>query len=288
MIWLFLALGSAITLSLADVLCKKLSQTFSYWTVAWIRYAFSTPVFLTVLIINGVSAPPLKFWFYLLMLIPLEMLASLLYLQAIQISPLSLTIPFLAFTPVFLLFIPGIILGEKLSAMGIVGVLIVVVGAYLLNIHESKTGVLKPVLAILKEKGSWLMLLVALIYSFTATMGKFLILMTNPLFFGSVYFPSIGIFLTPLFLHKQNISKDDFSDHFTYFILVGILIACMAIFHYLAIEMAEVAYVISVKRTSLIFSTIFGGLIFHEHYMRERLLGCVVMFVGVIIISLWG
>ena len=51
--------------------------------------------------------------------------------------------------------------------------------------------------------------------------------------------------------------------------------------------MVEVAYMISVKRTSLIFSVLYGWLVFKEEHIRERLLGCMVMVIGVALITLF-
>jgi uncharacterized membrane protein len=47
-----------------------------------------------------------------------------------------------------------------------------------------------------------------------------------------------------------------------------------------------VAYVISIKRTSVIISILFGYLIFKEKGIKERLLGAVIMVIGVLFITL--
>ena len=48
-------------------------------------------------------------------------------------SPLSLTVPYLAFTPVLLIFTSYILLGETLAAQGIAGVMVVTLGGYFLQ-----------------------------------------------------------------------------------------------------------------------------------------------------------
>jgi len=54
----------------------------------------------------------------------------------------------------------------------------------------------------------------------------------------------------------------------------------------LAINLTLVAYVISIKRLSIIFSVIFGFLLFKEKGFKERLTGAIIMVLGVILITL--
>jgi drug/metabolite transporter (DMT)-like permease len=53
-----------------------------------------------------------------------------------------------------------------------------------------------------------------------------------------------------------------------------------------AIQVAEVSYVVSVRRISLVFAVLYGWLLFRETHLRERLLGSVVMLAGVAFIVL--
>ena len=59
----------------------------------------------------------------------------------------------------------------------------------------------------------------------------------------------------------------------------------MAIAHYYAIEIAKVAYMIAVKRTSLIFATLWGWLFFKEEQITGRLAGATIIVIGVLLIS---
>ncbi len=66
--------------------------------------------------------------------------------------------------------------------------------------------------------------------------------------------------------------------------LAGIATALATITHYYAIQLVPVPYMISVKRTSLIFSVLYGGLIFKEAHIRLRLIGTSIMLSGVVIL----
>jgi uncharacterized membrane protein len=54
--------------------------------------------------------------------------------------------------------------------------------------------------------------------------------------------------------------------------------------HMIAMSLAKVAYMISVKRISLIIGGVYGYILFNEKNIRERLLGAVLMFIGFVMI----
>ena len=69
---------------------------------------------------------------------------------------------------------------------------------------------------------------------------------------------------------------------------MGATLAAMFASHYVAITMAEAAYVISVKRTSPLFGVLYGGLLLGEGHLGKRLGGTALMVAGVMAIGLFG
>ncbi len=67
---------------------------------------------------------------------------------------------------------------------------------------------------------------------------------------------------------------------------VGFFSALALVAQMTAINLALVAYVISVKRASLIFGVLFGHFIFKEKGVKERLIGAIIMVLGVVLIVL--
>ena len=166
----------------------------------------SIPFLVVMLAIYG-NIPQLSiyFWKVFLILQPLEITAAILYIKAIKISPLSLTIPFLSVTPVFIIATEWLILGDHPNIFGTAGILLITTGAYLMNLHTLKHGLLGPAKAILTERGSVYMLLVAFIFSITSVLGKIAIQYSNPIFFGFLYSAAISLEMLPLvILHKSN------------------------------------------------------------------------------------
>jgi len=284
--WIIYALLTAFFLSTSDALTKRILVSRDEYFVAWARLLFAIPVFLTSLLIIDIPHLNRNFWFATLTALPFEITAMILYTKALKVSPLSLTIPFLALTPLLLIIVSYIILGEKVSLAGGAGIFLIAAGSYTLNIHELRQSLLGPLKAILKEKGSIMMIIVAFIFSITSSLGKMAIENSSPVFFGSFYFVLLTIIFTPIALKKNRgsfaISRKDILP----LALIGITYSAMVLFHMVAISLTKVAYMISVKRMSLLISIIYGHFIFKEENITERIIGGVIMFAGFVLIIL--
>ena len=285
MLWVIFALITALSLSTADALSKRAMAKSDEYVIAWVREGYALPFI--ALAFFFIPIPHLDKTFYLsvLILLPLEITALILYVKAIKVSPLSLTIPYMALSPVFIIIIAFSLLGELPDKSGFAGIFLITVGAYLLNAKASSLGLLGPIKAIAKEKGSVLMIIVAVIYSITATIGKIAVQHSSPIFFGFFYPLLLTIVLSMVVGIKGTLYQ--VASRPIVFLFIGIFTAIMILSHFLAISMADVAYVISIKRTSLIFSVIYGWLIFKEIDMAERLLGSIFMLAGVVSITVF-
>ena len=285
MSWVIYALITAFSIATADAISKKALVRSNEYVIAWVRQGYSLP-FLVVAFFF-IDIPPLDntFWLTLLIVIPLDVTAISLYIKAISISPLSLTIPFIALSPVFVIITAFVILGELPDISGLIGILLIVTGAYLLNVRATRHGVLGPIMAIKREKGSVLMIIVALIFSFTSTLGKVAVMHSSPLFFGAFY-PFILTFIFTIITGFKGQLSGIISRPLI-FLGIGFCMAVMMLSHYLAISLTDVAYMISVKRCSLLFSVIYGWALFREISISERLIGSVLMIAGVVAITLF-
>ncbi|MEW6571231.1 MAG: DMT family transporter [Nitrospirota bacterium] len=284
--WVFLSLLSAFTLSTSDALTKRALAQSNEFLVAWFRLLFSLP--LLILIWFFIPHPELDSIFFkaFLLALPLEIVAILLYIRALKVSPLSLTLPFLSLTPLFLIVVSYFILGEKVSLQGGLGIVFIAAGSYTLNVHELRRGIWKPFRAIKEEKGSVLMICVALIYSITSSLGKMAIEHSSPLFFGTTFFLSVTAVFAPvaLWAGRPEVRMFVAEKQFIRLLIPGFFYSLMIASHMIAISLTKVAYMISVKRTSLLIGVFYGYLIFKEKKIGERFLGALLMFIGFVLI----
>lgn len=282
--WLFFSLTTAFSLATADALTKRALKQTDESVMVWVREGYALPFISIALLFIPIPFLDKTFWTTLALLLPLEITAIFLYVKAIRLSPLSLTIPFMALSPAFILLIAFVILGEVPSVIGVAGVFLITFGAYLLNASASREGILGPLMAILTEKGSVLMIIVAFIYSITSTLGKMAVKHSSPVFFGFFYPLVLTAVLTVVLGCKGKLKG--VSSRPGTFLSIGFFTAVMVLSHFIAISLTNVAYMISVKRTNLVFSVLYGRFMFEEENLRERLAGSAIMVIGVVLITL--
>ncbi|MGO9137818.1 MAG: EamA family transporter [Syntrophales bacterium] len=289
MSWFFLSLLAALSLATSDALTKKFFSNLPPLMMGIIRLGYALPWLLAALFFIPWIIPDTTFWLCIAIGLPLEALAFYCYMKALKVSPLSLTVPFLAFTPGFIVLTGWIILGEEISPGGFCGIILIIIGAYFLNLSKTSYGILAPLMAVFREPGSRLMLLVSFLYAFTSTIGKLAIIHSNPYIFGIIYNAALALLLTlflPAVLNAEpvkNLIRRPIIG-----LILGALVATTIFSHMLAISMTNVAYMVSLKRTSLLFGVLYGALWFKEEKIAERLSGAIIMITGVFLIGLYG
>ncbi len=285
MVWFVFAFLAALFQSISDVFNKKSLKNVDEYIVSWSLTFFALP-FLILLLYFGIPSLGNQFWIALFIAGTLQVIATILYLKALKYSDLSITAPMATFTPLFLLITSPLIVNEFPNFLGLIGILLIVIGSYVLNIKEKFKGYLAPFKALLKEKGPKLMLVVAFIWSITANIDKIGIQNSSPMFWplATNIFRTLLMSLVVLSISQKNVKQ--IPTNLKTLVPVGFFVALTWIFYAIAINLALVAYVISIKRTSAILSVLFGYLIFKEKGIKERLIGAVIMVLGVILIAL--
>ena len=286
--WLVLTLLSAFFLATADTLTKRYIAHYRPGELVLVRFGVSGALLLPWLLLQPWPQLSMVFWGWIALLLPLELLAMWLYMRAIRESPLSLTLPYLAFTPVFITLTGYVFLGESVTRTGLAGIMLVVCGAWLLNVDTTNNGnllnVLAPFRAIVRERGSRLMLITAAIYSLTSVFSKGALLQVTPYFFGPFYFVILGLASAVAFASRDVHSWRALGRNPLAHLGVGLFMAAMVVTHFYAIEHIEVAYMIAVKRTSLLFGMLYGAWLFGEQGLGKNLAAGALMVLGVFLI----
>jgi drug/metabolite transporter (DMT)-like permease len=287
MLWFFLSLATALSVAARDVSIKSYKE-LAPPEIAVLELAWALPCFLLGSLL--VEIPPLDqtFWWSFFISIPINIIAYVLYLYAIKISPISLSVPFLAFTPVFMILTGFFILAETVNIWGAIGIVLIVLGGYMLHFTGNQGGMLAPFSAFAREKGSWLMLIVAILFAFAAVIGKKAILHSSPLFFSYTFFLVFNIIVLAGFTGFRPIDWNKIRRNTPRGIWLGTLLMLHISFHSLAIVTATAVYMVSVKRSSILFAVLLSWIILKEANIKYRGLGTLLMFIGMLFITLLG
>jgi drug/metabolite transporter (DMT)-like permease len=287
-VWILFGLLSALSLATNNALLKKTFVKHNEYVVTWLAY-FVTMILLLALL-PLISIPRIGSGFYGAFLIglPLEIIAIVLYIKALKYSPLSLTLPFLSLTPVFLIVVSYLLVGETVSALGALGIVCITIGGYTLNIREFRKGIFQPFAAIFRERGSVYMILVAFIYSITASLGKKAIAHSSPMFFAVVYLTGFFLLLTPvtLYLTRKEWKLVSCCEILRAALLPGICEFVATVSYVMGLSLTKVAYFVSVRRLSVLIAVLYGFILFKESGIGERFLGASMMLAGFVLLAL--
>lgn len=287
-LWFVLSLLCALCWAAADALCKRALREYPARAVLGARWWYALPPLLATLFFVPVPRLDATFWLVLAVAIPLEVAAMYLYLEAIALAPLSLTAPLLAWTPVFSAVIAAVALREIPSARGIAGVLLVAAGSWMLYAREGCSAI-EPLRCLARERGARLMFAVALIFSATTALGKVGLAHSSTAFFGPVYVAALALSLA-LIAALRGEAREMVAELTPnrWFFAIGAGVAAMTLLHFSAISLTNVAYMLAVKRSSMLVSVVLGRVFFAERGLRRRLPGAALMFAGVLILGLFS
>ena len=288
MLWLIPALLSALFDSLKDIASKKSLKDVEPEVAALANTLFAVPVVLVALLIFEKPIFDKTFWIIMSVSSIILSVSFILYMKSLKSTDVSLAIPFTAVSPAFMLVITPLLIGESTTKTGSFGVLLIVLGAYLINANKNSGSVLEPIRAVIHDKGVLLMLIVAFLWSITATLDRVILRHASPLFYMTFYYLLISVLLSinafykckkPIFAQIRKNIKPLAS--------IGIFFAIGQIAYIYAYTLTFAAYVVAVKRTNALFSVVLGAIFFKEKNLRGRLLGAAFIVLGVAIIALY-
>ncbi|MEL7142840.1 MAG: EamA family transporter [Cyanobacteria bacterium J06643_4] len=293
--WLFFASLTAFCEACKDATGKQSLKTLDEYSVLFSFMAVGVVLMLPVLWIVGIPEIQPGFWLALLVGGSLNILAFTLYVRALKLADLSLTVPLVTLTPLFLLVTSPLLVAEWPTIADAVGVLLLVVGSYVLNLTAesvpssagSMRNAIAPLLAMAQNPGSRLMLCVAFIWSITSNFDKIGVVNSSPLLWAIALFFVIAAGMVPfVFLRPGSKGFLPLLSQWKLLTITGGFNAVGITFQMLALPLAPVAQVIAVKRMSALLSVLFGHFFFGEKGLSARLLGAGIMVAGVAIMAL--
>ena len=303
---LALAAAMSATNVLTDVFRKKAFTgrqlaAATFWTRIIIAFLYAAVLFARMFLgarmrirdggplfgLDAIHLAPIPtFIIYLALDVLLVTLCMWLYFRALQVSPLSVCIPFLAFTPVFLIFTGWVLLRELPALLKLLGVVLIVVGSLVMHWRQFAVSWTTPFRTIVEEKGSRYMLMVAFIFSVTNPLDKKLVQMSD------IYLQAFGFSfgLCWSFFFLALVQKHDFEaalkNNLKWLFLAGTSDAISLLLQFASYTYIAVVIAVSVKRAGIILSVFSGWLFFHERGISDKVIAASVMFAGVLILYL--
>ena len=216
--------------------------------------------------------------------------AFLFVSKAVRHMEVSAASPLLNFGPAITAILAFFVLQEELAGLQIIGMGLLILGAYVLEIEGSIVNFFRPLKKIFKTKYIHYIFLALLLYGFSSLVDRYMMLqgVTPETFIVVIHaFIFFNFFiLINVFYDGVKGIKHDFKSMGKWILLVSILTVSYRFLQIKAVSMAYVGLVSAIKRTSTLFTTLIGGTLFHEKNLLVKVLGCIIMLWGAVFIIL--
>ena len=287
--WLFLAVPAALFQVLRNASMKRLGHALDEYINVWGRFTFLLPFALLGCVLAGFPTPKSGFVGWCVLFGVCQTLSTLALSKALKLSAISLVTALWKVSLLVLLGLAWVTIGEKPTALGVIGVLLSALGVYLLNVKRARLGVWEPLAVLFTDRGQRYTLLAALFYAPSVITIKQAILASSAAMGTLGGYLAASAIMTPVALATSRQHFAALPAHWKEFVALGLFAALTTISQGKAYTLTLSSYVEAVKQIEILFAMAIGILAFGEIQLaRESALGALVMLLGMILLALAG
>lgn len=279
-------LGRVLFSAFSNVFQKKLTHHgFHPFFIVFVSYLVLTGISLPLLRLVPVSVQATEFWINIFLAALLDMAATLFLVMSLSKTDLSVFGPLNAYKVVISMLLAMLFLGETPSIQGFAGVAVIVTGSYFLFPARANKG---RMLALFAEKGVQFRFLSIALFSLGTIPLKTAVIsggaLTTTVFWCLFGLPLAGL-VQWLFV-RDNFRKDwqRSRTQLSSFIFLGALIFFMQYLTMLIFSQLLIAYSLALFQLGMILQVFLGYRIFQEKHILRRLLACLVMIAGSLLV----
>ncbi len=286
--WLVFSLIAALSETAKDTFAKLSVIETDEYTSAMCLHVTTLLISLILLFVYGIPQIGKNFWLGTIAFLFITPTWTLLYMKALKLSPLSITLPMMAFNPIFTALLAFVFQGSIPDASGWLGVILISLGIYFVNSKSMHlNAAIGNLQAIFNDKGAMAMLGVAFLWSLGAHFSKMRVDGSSALF-STFTGGLIGVMTTYVlaFINRKRISIRVVVENYKNLLPMSGFYYIATITSSIALVNGSAAYVFSVKRSSIVFSSLVGKFFFGEHFTRWKYIGLFLIGMGIVAISI--
>jgi len=285
--WFGLALGSALFQVLRNMVMKRLGHALDETINVWGRFTFILPFAAVPLLISGLPELKEGVWWACLAFAVCQFTGTQFLALALKEAEISLVTALWKLSVVILVVWGFFALGETPSLLGVIGVLVSVVGVYLVNVERARVSLWAPLVSLAMDKGQRYTLGAALFYAPAVVYIKKMALLSSPSFAVFMGYLFCAAFITPIALWRSARHFRQIGKHWWSFVALGAFAAISTQFGTTAYTLTVSAYVEAVKQLEVLIALAIGAFVFKEGArVRSIWFGCTVMVIGLVLLLL--
>lgn len=214
--------------------------------------------------------------------VALNVIAGVLFVRSLALSPFSRTIPLLSLSPVFAALGGAVVLREIPTITQGSGIALAVFGALLINADRASGRLWGPFRAVYQERGSFLMVLVAVAWAFTLVLDKECLNHSEPAAHATIQNLGVALVLLLVLVLSGSTGRLKPLRKEGGPLLLAAVLGCSALgFQLVALKLVFAAVVETIKRgVGVVASVVVGRVLFAEPITRYKVLGAVLIVAG--------
>lgn len=287
--WYLYALLSACSSTLRRAGDKQLAHKLNYLTLGWAQQLCSLPIIILSLILFGEFINPLtlgaEFWLptvaYAAILYPLFLY---FYINSIKHGELSRVLPIQSLTPICVMITARIFINQTPTPLAVLGMLIVVLGVYVLNLKGRYLH--NPLKVFSGDKANLFMLASIVLTAFAGVCDKVAIRASNPVYYTLINTCiSLVVLLCISSVMKVNVMST-LKKLSKPLLASGTLSGTSFLLYVFALQIGPLAYVSTIKSTSILLGSIVGFVYFKERVTNIKIVALLLITTGLAILGL--
>jgi drug/metabolite transporter (DMT)-like permease len=272
----------------SNVYQKKLSHTglHPFYIVATTYFVLSllAAPLLGIIKIGELSH---AFWLNVLLASVLDVGGWMFLVMSLSKTDLSVFGPLNAYKVIFSLLLAVVFLNEIPSTQGLIGVLVIIIGSFFLT-PPAKTVSANRIFSLFKDKGVQARFVSIALFSIGTVFLKNSVVDGGPLA-TLVFWSLLGlplVLLSNLIFVNGGIGVDlrASRQHIHTIFMIGIMVFVMQYFTLLLLSEMLVAYALALFQLGMVIQVFVGYKVFNEKHIIRKLLACLVMMFGSILV----
>jgi uncharacterized membrane protein len=260
---------------------------FFFWVFLWgvllyLPFFFAFGVFPSFLF-----QAPSKLWWIVILSGFLESVYIISLIQAYRVGDFSLVYPISRSAPLFTQFWAIALIGEVLSMEGVLGIVLVVMGIFVISLKDFHLKNMIPKTNRFISRPYVLALVAAMANSIYSVIDKVGVQIIHPVFY--IWFINLWMSLfigLYLFLRRKVFLMKAWQESKKEILIITILQNVAYILVLMALTMSKVSYVVAFRQVSALFGAGMGILLLKESQWKTRMTGALILTMGLILIGL--
>jgi drug/metabolite transporter (DMT)-like permease len=272
-----IVLASSVCWAGVDTARKMLAGRIRPVPVIVLLTLASVPPFGVWLVREGMPEIGPGYWLPAFISLALNVFSNLAFIHALRLSPLSVTVPLLSLTPVFTALLAIPLLGERPAPLQLLGILLVVAGAF--SLHW-------PVRATARggeQRGALWVVAVAFCWSLTIPLDKLAVESSNAPFHAMALCAGVGLVVLAILAAQRRLGElaDVGRARGAFALALGASVLALAL-QFIAFRLVWVSLIETIKRSvGNLSALVMGRVLFGEPVTPRKVFALLLMAAGV-------